>query len=444
MRSLIASIGLRERHRTAKQDFTRNYKLTFGRMLLIGLTRSVSALQLRLNETQRFLGGIASGFDGSAVTASAYSQARLKFSYRVFIELNTAAILPLFYADSDEEGDIQAQYWCGLRLSAIDGSDIVLPESPELLREYGGRKYVLNAGDDPAQRITKTRPGALLVARYDVLNNLMLDARLKRCYAHEGESALEMIRSFEAHDLAITDRGFSGYEYMATCIHLQKQFLTRVPSFMYKELQALARLAPDHSAIGTLRMPSRNGARMRQNGLPTTITVRCVLVMLSTGEEEVLISSLLDHQRYPTTQFMWLYGKRWGEETYLDRIKNRMSLEAFSGFTQESVLQDLWATLVVSNLETVILSDAQAILDRKPATNKYQQQVNLAASFSIVRQRAVELLLCDTTTDALLKEMTILFLQSPVMIRPGRSVPRKKLTPTEQARFLKYRRKVPS
>lgn len=254
---LLASIGLSERHRTAKQDFTRTRKLTFRRILLLGLTRSVSSLQVRLNKTQRFLREIASDFDGGAVTASAYCQARLKFSHRAFIELNTAAILPLFYAESDEEGDIQAQYWCGLRLNAIDGSDIVLPDSPELLREYGGRKYVLTAGADPTQRITKTRPGAILVARYDVLNNLLLDARLRRCYAHEGEAALEMIASFEAHDLAITDRGFSGYEYMATCLHLQKQFLTRVPSFMYKELQALARQSPDHSAIGTLRMPPR-------------------------------------------------------------------------------------------------------------------------------------------------------------------------------------------
>lgn len=121
---------------------------------------------------------------------------------------------------------------------------------------------------------------------------------------------------------------------------------------------------------------------MRQNGLPTTITVRRVLVSLSTGEEEVLITSLLDHQQYPSKEFIRLYGKRWREETYLDRVKNRMSLEAFSGFTQESVLQGLWATLVVSNLETVLLSDAQKVLDQKPATNKYRQQVNPAASFS--------------------------------------------------------------
>ena len=48
------------------------------------------------------------------------------------------------------------------------------------------------------------------------------------------------------------------------------------------------------------------------------LKVRLVRVRLSTGEWEVLVTSLLDEARYPNAEFLALYGKRWGIETFTD------------------------------------------------------------------------------------------------------------------------------
>jgi Transposase DDE domain len=190
-------------------------------------------------------------------------------------------------------------------------------------------------------------------------------------------------------------------------------------------------------------MPYYYRAAMQALGLPETITIRCVLIDLPTGEEEVLFTSLLDTEEYPSEEFGDLYCLRWGEETYFDRVKNVMNIELFSGLSEESIQQDSWAMLLVSNMETVFSADAETILDAKPAENLYSQQVNHAVAFSILRREVMELVLSPKhSTDELLAQLTILFLQTPVPRRPNRSFPR--TTPTQQVRFYKYVRKPAS
>ncbi len=48
-----------------------------------------------------------------------------------------------------------------------------------------------------------------------------------------------------------------------------------------------------------------------------------------------------------------LYGVRWGVETFFSRIKGRLCLENFTGKTVESVRQDFWSTVFISNFETL-------------------------------------------------------------------------------------------
>ena len=46
--------------------------------------------------------------------------------------------------------------------------------------------------------------------------------------------------------------------------------------------------------------------------------------------------------------------KRWGIETFFGVLKGRLNLENFSGKTAESVKQDFYSTIFISNLETIL------------------------------------------------------------------------------------------
>ncbi len=60
------------------------------------------------------------------------------------------------------------------------------------------------------------------------------------------------------------------------------------------------------------------------------ITLRLVRVELD-NEVEVLITNLLDNERYPACDFRELYHLRWGVEENYKRLKKWIEIENFTG-----------------------------------------------------------------------------------------------------------------
>ncbi len=114
---------------------------------------------------------------------------------------------------------------------------------------------------------------------------------------------------------------------------------------------------PD-SLIVTLKPHHSKLKEIKHHDLPEEITVRFVRVTLSTGEYEVLVTSLLDEAEFPDGDFLHIYYMRWGTEGFYGILKTRLNLENFSGKTAESVYQDFYATVYLSGLESILTADA--------------------------------------------------------------------------------------
>ena len=173
--------------------------------------------------------------------------------------------------------------------------------------------------------------------------------------------------------------------------------------------------------------------------------VRFVTVRLSTGELEVLATSLLDEERYPSNCFLELYGQRWGIETYYGTLKGRLELENFSGQTVEAILQDVHASVFLSNLESVIAAQAADALPRAgegEGGRRHPAQINRAVSFHALKSRAMELLLGAAPVEEVLGELRALFLANPVSVRPHRRPPRRAPSPLRSHHFQKRVRKI--
>lgn len=83
--------------------------------------------------------------------------------------------------------------------------------------------------------------------------------------------------------------------------------------------------------------------------------MRLLRIELESGEVEILVSSLLDKKKYQHSCFKELYGKRWGCETQIEKFKNKLQLEIFTGHKPEAIYQDFFATLIVLNLHNLIV-----------------------------------------------------------------------------------------
>lgn len=194
------------------------------------------------------------------------------------------------------------------------------------------------------------------------------------------------------------------------------------------------------SKIVTLKVPQNKRLKIKEFDLPQKITVRFVRVQLKTGENEVLVTSLLDETEFPSENFLYIYHLRWGTEGFYAILKTRLNLENFSGKTAESVYQDFYSTVYYRYLESILTADVFAHLAEKPTKNK--QQVNRVVSFNAIKNQAVELLCSNFAADKVIKRLERLFLTHPVSIRNERKVPRKKRSTRHLFNYAKRQRKI--
>jgi hypothetical protein len=188
-------------------------------------------------------------------------------------------------------------------------------------------------------------------------------------------------------------------------------------------------------------VPHRHKKQVKKLGLPSTIKIRLVKVILSTGEVEVLATSLLTETIFSEEDFKYLYSLRWGVETFFSKVKGRLALENFTGKTVESIYQDFWSTIFISNLETIMTEDiAEKINTDKSADNK-KIKINKAVSFNIIKNMTFDIFFNEPDKNKIDEKLTKLFVMNPVTVREDRIVPRKKISDTQSMNYQKRKRK---
>ena len=192
-----------------------------------------------------------------------------------------------------------------------------------------------------------------------------------------------------------------------------------------------------------LQAPIEQSTELKRLGLPLELIVRFVTLRLGTGELEVLATSLLDEQAYPTECFGEVYWCRWGIETFYGRIKGRLDLENFSGQTVCAAHQDFQATLFLSNLESVVSAPAQTRLAQPSTTQrKNPLQVNRAVSLHALKYHVIELLASAVPLDEVLRQLEQWLVHNPVSVRKDRKMLRRKPSPLRSYNFQRRIRKI--
>jgi len=365
------------------------------------------------------------------VTASAYSQARYKLKHSAFIALNKKAIVDTFYSDDDYH-----TFW-GFRVLAVDGSKLMLPKTEDITKTFG----TIPHSNGTNREIKGEHPYAMASVLYDVLNRIAIDARLGQARAYEIDLAIEHLVHTQSNDLLVMDRNYPSYRMLAELTHRQRNYVIRCSASSFKEAREMLKGKGADSQIVELKPCYDQKAAIAQAELPATLKVRFVRVQLKTGEYEVLVTSLLDEARYTTPEFLELYGLRWGIETFFGLLKTRLELENFTGTRAESVMQDFYASVYLTGLESILTDAAQKQLDVRSRKNKYPQKVNRSVSFNAIKNQALDLLLGDEKIDSLEKKLTALFLMNPISDRKHRKPPRQKSSSRRLLNFHKRQKK---
>jgi len=415
------------RHRRRPADFTRQCVLTFPVLMLLLLQKSLKSLQAHLHE---FLAHLAGGAHAPGLSGGALTHARAKLRASAFVELNETVLATVY----GPEHAALVQRWYGHRLLSVDSSLLRLPASNALGEKFGWVQCANYHG--PQERYPQGRVSVL----YDGLNQLALDPRLAASTVAETELAHDHLACVGPGDVLLNDRGYTGYRWLVAVRAAQAHFVSRCSRGSFAAVQRLfARNEADLSVPVILTAPPEVRAECRTRGWPLELPVRLVTVRLASGELEGLVTSLRDEAAYPTPEFGPLYWRRWGQETYYGRLKGRLDLEHASGTTVAAVEQDFQASVLLANVESVVMGPAQQELTERTVGRQQPAQVNRAVSLHALKSRLIDLLTSRVPAVQVLAELTQWFQANPVSVRPGRTVRRREFSP---ARSYHYQRRV--
>ena len=392
-------------YRESEKDFTRNRKLTFSKTLIFMLNLIRKSLVIEIHNFVEYLSS-SSLCSTKLFTSSAYVQSRKKINPLVFDSLSTALVSE-FYTDNQ----LGVALWKGHRLLAVDGSTLNLPFSKEVAQKYG---YARNQTGD-------TNVQGRVSVLYDTLNNLVINGSLNPRSSSERTLALEHLKSCVATDLIIFDRGYFSYDFIRAIKAVD--WVIRLKS----DLIVMKNFIASGKRSQTVEIHcSKYVYKKKNQQKPSPIKVRLVRVKLPCGEIEVLATSLTDVKKYPSKLFKELYFKRWKVETFYDELKNKLKLEHFTGYSQKAIQQDFYATLFISNIQSIIVKDIVEEINQETKSRKYDYKVNSNLSYGFLKNKIITVLSSEKDINKVVKELKALFKKNLIPIRPNRTFKRNK------------------
>ena len=398
-----------DKHKDGEQSFSRDRFFTFKVLLCFLMTNLQKGIQ---REIALFTDAIK--LDGGSipeVSKSAFCRARKKLKPSAFKELSDT-VAEHFYASG------QSDKWHGYRVLGVDGSIIEIPNSKDIQDEFG---VYMHREDGKAICLGQT----LMV--YDTLNHLTVHAALGSKKVSEKRMLMESLPGMAVGkgDILIMDRH---YAYYLLIFHLRKQgadfcFRMRKDWIMVKGLL----VSGSDSNMVNITLPAKDMEAAAGLGITeTAITCRLVKVVLESGEEEILLTSLTD-TGFTIDDMKELYGLRWPVEDLYKTFKHKMCIENFSGKSVKAVLQDFYVKVFIMNLTAVAVRPINNALKRKPAKVKYTHQVNGIEAIATMKRAVVSFFLTDKIREGierLCKRMS----RITEPIRLGRKNKRKNLT----------------
>lgn len=305
----------------------------------------------------------------------------------------------------------------GYRVWACDGTVVKLPDNSD----------TRTIGTHTNQH--RTVASVKLLCYFDVFNKLLTRLWLKDKRIGEIRHVAPSIQDLPQDVLSIYDRNFGAHLIVFLHQYYGLPCLIRMKTTCTFEQVERFLASGQQEAIITDTLKERAWRQLRKMGLRKSkyhlVTYRLIRVELSSGETEVLLTTLLS-PAFTIADFAFLYGKRWGVETCFDQLKNLLKAPIFSGYSALACRQDLWSVAIMFNLQTILILAAEPLLKERCKHRKRAYQINRNVSLASLKRKLVDLFVRGCKE--LLESLSFLlhrFLESLERVPEVESKPRK-------------------
>lgn len=268
----------------------------------------------------------------------------------------------------------------GLRLMAIDGTTLAIPDTVENARLFG--RPATNHGTGEFTTTAGAFPHVRVVALIESGTHVLCDAVLRPYFRGEAPAARQLLRSVGPGMLVMWDCGLHNYEMLRATRARGADFLGRVGKAIVLTPEVVL---PDGSFLATV-YPSPTARRQRRAG----ITVRVIAYTIDDparpghGERYRLITSLLDPATAPAHELALAYHERWEVETTIGELKTHLADRRPAPHVRSrrprEVVQEVYGLLLAHLALRRLMAEAAATADLDP------DRLSFSGTLRIVRR----------------------------------------------------------
>lgn len=429
LRAYLEEISLNKKKYTTKENaFTKPKKLTFTLTILFLLNIPKRSLGIEIDSFFEILGK-----EELTCTKSAISQARYKLNELVFKDMNIKLQQSYYKHNSG-----RIKRWSKYELQGVDGTTLQLMDNEKIREEFGCQPN--QHGGFPMARV---------LARVDVLNEIIIDGKIGPLKIGETEMAVSQLDEVPKDVISIYDRNFASYGFIHEHIQRNCHYVIRCKLGFNNVVKAFVSSGKD-STIVNFHATEKGIKYLKGKGIKQSkkdyVRVRLVRVELNTGETEILITSLLDEKEFPTEDFGEIYNYRWGTETCFDTLKNKLQINEFSGHSPMAIYQDFHATILFANINTVLIQDCDKEVEQNNKDREEDYKINKNVSIGLMKDKLVRIFIDeDQQLLELLKKLKTKFLRHVEPVRLGRSYERNYKSRARRTKYhtlTNYRRAI--
>jgi Transposase DDE domain len=275
----------------------------------------------------------------------------------------------------------QSWLFHGRSVKIVDGSSVIMPDTPRNQREY-------------PQANTQAPGLGFPIARILVVFSLAVGTVLEAAvgpYQGKETSELALLRQivgqFQPGDIALADRFFCSYWVIAALQARGVDVVLRLHQCRTADFRRGRRVGREDHIVTWSKPKQIPGwmSRAEYGAMPAALTIRELRVRVKDKTKRVrnlvIVTTLVNARKYPAKQVGNLFRQRWHAEIDLRALKTHMKMEMLRTKRPEMVRKEIAMHLLAYNLIRGLMAEAARVENVKPRTLSFMGAVHTARAF---------------------------------------------------------------
>jgi len=324
--------------------------------------------------------------------------------------------------------------WLDRKVRAVDGSTVTMADTPENQAVYPQLK---------AQAPGCGFPIARILVIFSLSVGTVVEAAIGKYKGKQtGENSMlrELYSSLAEGDVVLADRYFSGWCDIALLRQRGIDVVIRKHQLRPTDFRTGKRLGKDDHLVSWVRPQRPRWMTAEQFAtLPEVLTLREIRIRVAhkglRTKSLVVVTTLLNAEKYTREEIASLYRRRWQAELHLRSLKVVLQMDHLRCKTPERVRKEFYTHLVGYNLIRGVMAVAAGQSGQSPWEISFKGTLQTLSQF-------LPVLLTAVTTEAWCKALLAAVAAHVVGNRPDRFEPRRVKRRAKPYKLLQKHRRL--